>query len=464
MSSRRFLLPFVAASALVPPALAAQSASPTSPTTSAPSPSAHVAPASKGVASAATSPASARGARGSITASARVSPRAAAAFVPERLARIDHWIQSLVAGQKIPGAVVLLVKDGEVAYSKAWGVRELGKPDALRTDDIFRIASQTKAITSLAVMMLWEEGRFQLDDPVSRYLPAFAKPTVLTKFNPADSSYEARPAKSEITIRQLLTHTAGLDYADIGSDDFRAVYAKAGITALGREGDVLAERIDRLGRLPLHADPGKEWRYSLGIDVLGRLVEVWSGMPFDRFLRTRIFDPLGMNDTWFELPADRRSRLVALHQMKDDKLVAAHDLVAGALTHPDFPQRRVTYFSGGGGLSSTATDYARFLQLFLNGGELDGVRLVGRKTVELMLTNQVYSMWPKFGLGFGLETVENDSRTPLSAGSFEWGGAFNTTYWADPKERLIALVFTNTWGGTVALGDPFKTFVYSALR
>lgn len=410
----------------------------------------------------AVNPAPAR-ALAAISSGARVSARAAAAFVPERLARIDHWIASLVAEQKIPGAVVLLVKDGQVAYHKAWGMRELGKPESLRTDDIFRIASQTKAITSLAVMMLWEEGRFQLDDPVSQYLPAFAKPTVLTKFNPADSSYESRPAKREITIRQLLTHTSGLDYADIGSDNFRAIYAKAGITALGREGDVLAERIDRLGKLPLHSDPGTEWRYSLSIDVLGRLVEVWSGVPFDTFLRTRIFEPLGMKDTWFELPADRRNRLVALHQMKDDKLVAAH-APDGGLTHPDFPVRKVTYFSGGGGLVSTTVDYARFLQLFLNGGELDGVRLLGRKTVELMLTNQVYAMSPKFGLGFGLETADNDSRSPMSVGSFEWGGAFNTTYWGDPKEQLVALVFTNTFGGPVALGDPFKTLVYSALR
>ncbi|HNV77145.1 MAG TPA: serine hydrolase domain-containing protein [Gemmatimonadaceae bacterium] len=389
--------------------------------------------------------------------------RAAAAFHPDRLARIDSWIESLVAQRQIPGAVVMLVKDGQVAYHKAWGVRELGKPEALRTDDIFRIASQTKAITSLAVMMLWEEGRFQLDDPVSRYLPSFAKRTVLTKFNPADSSYESRPAKGRMTIRQLLTHTSGLDYADIGSDEFKAIYAKAGLTALGREGDVLAERIEALAKLPLHSDPGTEWRYSLSIDVLGRLVELWSGMPFDTFLRTRIFDPLGMKDTWFALPADRQARLVALHQMKDDTLVGWHAR-DGGLTHPDFPLRRVTYFSGGGGLVSTTSDYARFLQLFLNGGELDGVRLVGRKTVELMLTNHVAALEPKFGLGFGLETTDGDAQSPLSAGSFEWGGAFNTTYWADPKERLVALVYTNTFGAPVALGDTFKTLVYAALK
>lgn len=387
----------------------------------------------------------------------------AAAFVPDRLSRVDAWLERLIAERQVPGAVVMLVKDGRVAYHKAFGVRELGKRELLRTDDIFRIASQTKAITSLAVMMLWEEGRFQLDDPVGRYLPAFKEHTVLTKFHPADSSYEARPTRRRITIRQLLTHTSGLEYADIGSDEFKAIYAKAGITALGREGDDLAGRIDALGRLPLAHEPGERFTYSLSVDVLGRLVEVWSGMPFDRFLRTRIFDPLGMPDTWFELPADKRDRLVALHQMKDDKLVPAHE-PDGGLTHPDFPLRRVTYFSGGGGLVSTTADYARFLQLFLNGGELDGVRLLGRKTVEMMLTNQVGALAPKFGLGFGLETAENDHQSPMSLGSFAWGGAFNTTYWADPKERLVALIYTNTFLAPVALGTPFQTFVYSALR
>lgn len=387
----------------------------------------------------------------------------AAAFLPDRLARVDSWIESLVRAKEIPGAVVMLVKDGQVQHHRAFGVRELGKPDALRPDDIFRIASQTKAITSLAVMMLWEEGRFQLDDPVERYLPTFAKATVLTKFNPADSSYESRPARRRMTVRHLLTHTSGLDYADIGSEEFRAIYAKAGITALGREGDLLAERIDALGTLPLRSEPGERFTYSLSIDVLGRLVEVWSGMPFDRFLQARIFGPLKMHDTGFSIPAAKQGRLVALHQMQDDRLVPWHE-ARGGLTHPDFPIRRVTYFSGGGGLVSTTADYARFLQLFLNGGELDGVRLLGRKTVELMLTNQVGALNPKHGLGFGLETAENDGESPLSVGSFEWGGAFNTTYWADPREQLIGLVFTNTYGARAALGDPFKVLVYSALR
>lgn len=397
----------------------------------------------------------------------RVSPAAAAAFDPQRLARIDAWLAGLVAERRIPNAVAMIVKDGRVAYHKAFGVRDLATGAPVRPDDIFRLASQTKAITSLAVLMLWEEGKFGLDDPIARYLPAFERQTVLTKFNRADSTYEARPARRRTTIRQLLTHTGGLDYADIGSEDFRALYAKAGVTGLGREGDVLADRIDALGRLPLRQEPGERFTYSLSIDVLGRLVEVASGMPLDRFLRTRILDPLGMRDTWFELPADRRGRLVTLHTLDSARtLVPTHARTLGV--HPDYPARPVTYFAGGAGLAGTTRDYARFLQLVLNGGELDGVRLVGRKTVELMLTNQLPnplgSSEQPWGLGFALETEANDRQSPASVGSFSWGGAFETSYWGDPQEGIVALVYTNTFGVPVDLEGTFRTLVYQALR
>jgi len=385
-----------------------------------------------------------------------------AAFDAERLARVDAWVQRLIADRKIPGAVVMLTRDGRTVYHKAFGSRDLGTHAPLQPNDIFRIASQTKAITTLAVMMLWEEGRFKLDDPIGNYLPAFKEQTVLTKFNPADSSYESRPARRRTTIRQLLTHTSGLDYSDIGSDDFKAIYAKAGVRALGHEGDILGEKIDVLGKLPLKNEPGERFTYGLSIDVLGRFVEVMSGMPLDKFFRTRIFDPLGMVDTYFEVPASKRDRVVALHVIKDSVLVASHEKTRGI--HADFPARAVSYFSGGGGLSSTTADYARFLQMFLNGGELDGTRLLGRKTVEMMLTNQIAPLQPAFGLGFALETPENDYRSPLSVGSFWWSGAFNTWYWADPKERLVGLIFTNTFGAPTDLGDTFKVLVYSALR
>ncbi|MCU0646471.1 MAG: beta-lactamase family protein [Gemmatimonadaceae bacterium] len=386
----------------------------------------------------------------------------ASALDAMRMERLDRWLDGLIAARRIPGAVVLVLKNGQVAYERAYGVRELGRPEPLRSDDIFRVASQTKAITSLAAMLLWEEGRFQLDDAVERYLPSFAKQAVLERFNPTDSSYTTRPARRRTTVRQLFTHTSGLDYADIGSEEMRAIYAKAGITALGREGDVLAERIDVLGRLPLRADPGERFIYSLSLDVLGRLVEVWSGMPFDQFVRTRITEPLGMRDTWFSLPADRRARLVTLHEWRDSVLAPLHERIGG--THADFPARPMTYFAGGAGLSSTVHDYARFLQLFLNHGDVGGVRLLGRKTVDLMLANQIAPLEPAYGLGFALETTGNDHRTPLSVGAFSWGGAFKTTYWAEPREGVVALLFTNVLGSPLDLESPFRTFVTSALR
>ena len=398
----------------------------------------------------------------SLTAQNAAPPENSGAFDATRIARVDALLNRLIAEQRIPGAVVMLVHDGRVEYHKAYGVRDLNTKAPLRTDDIFRIASQTKAITSLAAMMLWEEGRFSLDDPVSKYLPEFDKQRVMVKFNPADSTFTSRPAQRRSTIRQLFTHSSGLDYADIGSDEFKAIYSKAGLTSLGREGDVLAEKVKVLGALPLAFEPGERFNYGLSVDVLGRLVEVWSGMPLDRFFRTRIFEPLRMTDTWFELPADKRARLVTLHSETDGKLEVMKESQGGM--RPDYPARKVTYFSGGGGLSGTTADYARFLQLFLNGGELDGVRMLSRKTVELMLTNQIPRLQPAFGLGFALEVPENDFRQVLSVGSFEWGGAFATTYWADPKEHLVALLYTNVLGLTLTLGDQFKTLVYSAMR
>ena len=393
---------------------------------------------------------------------ALVTRTAAVAFDAARLGRLESYLTRLVAEQRIPGAVVMLVRNGQVEYHKAFGYRNISTKVPMRTDDIFRIASQTKAITSLAAMMLWEEGKFALDDPVSRYLPEFDKQTVLAKFNPADSSYTTVPAKRATTIRQLLTHTSGLDYADIGSDEFKAIYAKAGITALGREGDVLADKVRILGKLPLAREPGEQFTYSLSIDVVGRLVEVWSGMPLDQFFRTRILTPLKMDDTWFELPSGKRARLVTLHSEKDGTVQPLTE--PQAFVNPDYPARKVTYFAGGAGLSGTTADYARFLQLFLNGGELDGVRLLSRKTVELMLTNQIPRLQPAFGLGFALETPENDFASVVTSGSFSWGGAFNTTYWADPKEHLVGLIYTNVLGSTVPLGAQFQVFAYSALR
>jgi CubicO group peptidase (beta-lactamase class C family) len=381
----------------------------------------------------------------------------------ERLGRIDTMVEDLVARREIPGAVVFIARDGGIAYHRAYGVRDTETGEPLRPHDIFRIASQSKAITSLAVMMLWEEGRFLLDDPVSRYIPEFATPAVLTAFNAADTTYETEPARSEITIRQLLTHTSGIDYAVIGSEEFNAIYSKAGVpSGIGSDEDRIGDKMRVLATLPLKHQPGERFTYGLNTDVLGYLVEVLSGEPFDEFLRTRIFDPLGMNDTWFYLPAEKHDRLVTLHDGKGGTAVPidgeAYD------ENPEYPTLDGTYFSGGAGLSSTVADYAVFLQLFLNGGEYDGVRLLSPKTVQLMLTDQLPDLPSEFGLGFGLETEANDYQSPLSIGSFSWGGAFNTHYWADPEERLIGLIYTNLYNTEHwNIGARFRALTYQAI-
>jgi CubicO group peptidase (beta-lactamase class C family) len=384
----------------------------------------------------------------------------------ERVARIDKMVEEYVASKWIPGAVVLIVRNGKIAYHKAYGFSDVEAKTPLKKDDIFRIASQSKAITSLAVMMLWEEGKFLLDEPVSKYIPEFKNPTVLKNFNPADSSYTTEPAKSEITIRQLLTHSSGLDYAAIGSNEFKAIYRKAGVpSGIGNNDVVLGEKIKILGKLPLKHQPGEKWTYGLNTDVLGYLVEVWSGMAFDEFLKKRIFDPIGMKDTYFYLPKEKHGRLVALYETGKDGKVVKPEKRAYDNVDVNYPNTAGKYFSGGAGLSSTVEDYAKFLQLFLNKGEYNGVRLLSRKTVELMLTDQRVPQGSPFGLGFGLETTENDHKSIYSLGSFSWGGAFNTHYWADPKENLIGLIYTNIYQSPYwNIGDKFEVLTYQAIK
>ena len=381
-----------------------------------------------------------------------------------RLSRIDKLLEEHVKSQSIPGAVALIIRNGKIAYYKAFGYSDIEKRSSLKKDDIFRIASQSKAITSLAVMMLWEEGRFLLDDPVSKYIPEFRNPKVLKSFNKNDSTFTTEPATREITIRHLLTHSSGVDYAVIGTPEFKAIYAKAGIpSGIGNDRDVLADKMKLLGTMPLKHQPGERWTYGLNTDVLGYLVEIWSGMTFDQFLKSRIFDPLGMKDTYFYLPKNKHDRLVSLHGNKDGKAFklksGAYDAMAA-----DYPKLEGTYFSGGAGLSSTVEDYAKFLQLFLNKGEFNGVRLLSRKTVELMLVDQLPDLENEFGLAFGLETEKNDYRSPVSQGSFSWGGAFSTQYWADPKENLIGVLYTNIYNNPHGyIAEKFKVLTYQAI-
>lgn len=385
---------------------------------------------------------------------------------PERLKRIDQMLSTLVTEKKIPGAVALIVRNGKIVYHQSFGFSDMESKTTLKKNDIFRIASMSKAITSLAVMMLFEEGKFQLDDPVSRFIPEFRNPNVLVRLNWSDTTWSTVPAKSEITIRQLLTHTSGIDYAAIGNQEFKAIYAKAGVpSGIGNDRDRIADKIKILGSLPLRHNPGEQYTYGLNTDVLGYLIEVLSGQTFDEFLRTRIFTPLGMNDTYFYLPKEKHTRLVRLYETRNNALSAMKGKAYDGVD-PDYPTLPGSYYSGGAGLSSTVEDYAKFLQLFLNKGEYNGVRLLSRKTVELMLTNQIQPpLTQQFGLGFGLETEKNDHQSVLSLGSFSWGGAFNTHYWADPKEKLIGILFTNMYASQQwSIGDRYKVMVYQSIN
>ena len=385
----------------------------------------------------------------------------------ERLQRIDTMLSGWVQRGRTNGAVALIARNGKIVFHKAYGFNDEEKKDPIEKDDIYRIASQTKAITSVAAMMLYEEGKFLLDDPVSRYIPEFAHPQVLDKFNPADSSYTTTPAKSEITIRQLLTHTSGIGYAQIGSKEANAIYAKAGVTAglgVGKEHQ-LATDMKKLAKLPLLFQPGERWNYGLNTDVLGYLVEVLSGKTLDEFFRTRIFEPLGMKDTYFNVPAAKQSRVVNIFVETNGKLTKAPPAVPGFLL--DYPKTGSAYFSGGAGLSSTALDYAIFLQMLLNGGEYNGKRLLSRNTVRLMTMNQIGDVGfgvNKFGLGFGITTERGSAVLPTPAGVFEWGGYFSTTYWADPKEKLVGILYRQLSGSTHSdAPDKYKVMVYSAI-
>jgi CubicO group peptidase (beta-lactamase class C family) len=370
----------------------------------------------------------------------------------ERLARIDSMFANAVKTGSIPGAVGLVARNGKIVFWKAYGMADNQSGRALKRDDIFRIASQSKAITSTAVMMLWEEGKFQLDDPISKYIPEFKNPQVLKNFRYSDTTYTTTPAKSEITIRQLLTHTSGIGYGIIDGDErMKMLYKKAGVTDLfTTENITIAESVKKLARLPLHHEPGDKYTYSEGLDVLGYFIEVVSGMPFDVFLKTRLFDPLGMNDTRFYQPENKASRLVPVQQKNRNGEWERYPVT---FYDPEYPIKGAkTFFSGGAGLSSTAKDYATFLQMYLNGGEYNGVRVLSRTTVDLIMADQNLKVWDKsadshLGLAFSVENQGGqDKGAKGSIGTFGWGGYFNTQYFADPKEKLIGIIMKQTQG------------------
>lgn len=358
----------------------------------------------------------------------------------DRLARIEEMIRQHTDRQEIAGAVSLVIRRGKLVQLAAAGSMDREAGRAMQPDTIFRIASMTKLVTSVAVLMLYEEGKFGLNDPVSRYLPEFRDMRVIRPGSGSGKNgTNTEPARRPITIRDLLTHTSGLIYG-WGTAPLDRLYEKANLPDI--RATSLAEFTAALAKLPLAFHPGAEWEYGYSTDVLGRLVEVLTGQTLDRVFAERIFQPLGMTDTFFFVPPEKAGRLAALYEHKDGKLLLAESPAAARWNI------RPSGFSGGGGLLSTARDYAILLQTLLNGGEWQGRHLLGRKTVELMLSNGLRGIPPekcyKPGIGFGLGVaVLEDPGTAGEAGSagqFWWAGIYNTFFFADPREQLIGIL------------------------
>ncbi len=375
-------------------------------------------------------------------------------------APLDSMLDHAVANHQVPGGIALIMKDGEVAHFRAFGYANPLELEGMPEDAIFRICSQTKSLTSTAAMILWERGLIGLDDPVSNYIPDIGSMGVIEEVF-EDSTCSIRPSQSIMTLRHLMTHQSGISYGEIGDPRFKLLYEKAGVVDLFTTDSLTAEEnCIRIASTALIHDPGARWNYSLGLDVMVRVIEVVSGRPFDEFLKTEVLEPIGMQDTYFYLPDSLRNRLVPVWEPDSSATWVLH-------THPqyqtDYPvDGAQTYFSGGAGLCSTPLDYAKFLQMYLNGGMHDGQRILRESTIDTIMANhEVHareSTWHQ-GLAFGVQKEEVDGS--LEPGAFFWGGYFNTTYTADPDSKTIGILMKQTYGANEPTTQQFNDFVFS---
>ena len=382
----------------------------------------------------------------------------------QRLERLTSTFQKYVDDNRLAGAVVLVARRGKVAYLHAFGTRDRESQAKMREDAIFRIASQSKALVSVAAMILQEEGALLIGDPVGKYLPEFQKTTVAVA--KTGGGYDVVDARRPITIRDLLTHTAGIGYGNGPARDKWAAAKIQGWYFADRD-EPIAATVSRIAALPFDAQPGERFVYGYGTDILGAVVEKASGKSLDEFIRTRITQPLGMKDTHFYLPPAQRDRLATVYAARQGRLERAPDEgnMSGQGNYVDGPRKS---FSGGAGLVSTASDYARFLQMLLNGGELNGVRILSPKTVELMTADHIGDRYNTPGQGFGLGfSVVKDlglRGQPGSFGEYGWGGAYHSSYWVDPKEELVVTYFTQLIpAGTIDDHAKLRALVYQAI-
>ena len=400
------------------------------------------------------------------TAQTFAQPVAAPALAADRLARLDHLLQQYVDQNKIAGAVALVLRDGKPVYERAvgWSDKEAGTKMTVNT--VFRIASQTKAITSTAILALVEEGKIGLNEPVGNFIPSFKKTSVAVKDS---SGVIFVPAKRPITIQQLLTHTAGISYGR--ESHLEALYQAKGLGPAAGNGwytadkdEPICETMERLGTLPFVSQPGEAYVYGYNTDILGCVVEKASGLALDEFVRTRITAPLGLRDTRFFIPPAERGRLAAVYASGSDGLIVrAPDTAAGQGSYVDGPRKS---FAGGAGLTSTARDYARFLETIRNGGALGGVRILAPRTVDLMTTNQSGTLHSATGLGFGLgfQTVDRYGANGMAGvGAFGWGGAYGTTYQVDKQSRMVLVLMIQLMPNATDIQTKFYTLAYQAL-
>jgi CubicO group peptidase (beta-lactamase class C family) len=404
-----------------------------------------------------------------VTLAAAVVALSAQTLSADRLARLDQYFQQQVDDDLIGGAVALVLQDGKPVYEKAFGWADKEAKRKMATNNIFRIASQSKALTSAVILSLMEEGKLALNDPAGKYIPSFTTTTVAVA---QGETFTTVPAKRQITIRDLLTHTAGISY---GEERFLAAAYKAKnlgpVTGRGwyfaDKDEPVCDSIERLGTLPFVAQPGEAYVYGYNTDILGCIAEKASGQTLDALIRARITGPLGMKDTMFFLPAAVRGRLVTVYASTGEngaRIFRAPDGPLGQGNYVEGPRRN---FSGGAGLLSTARDYARFLEAIRLGGAIDGVRILSPRTVELMTTNQSGTLHSTGGLGFGygFETTDRYGANGLDeVGAFGWGGAYASNYRVDPKSRLVLVMMINQMPNASSVGNRFPTLVYQALR
>lgn len=370
------------------------------------------------------------------------------------LSEIDAIIIKNIEKGFIPGGVFIIAHKSEIIYFKSFGVNDKSKSKLYKKDDIFRIASMTKAITSTAIMQLYEQGKLDLEDPVFKYIPAFKNSQVIDKFNKEDSTYTTVDAIKPITIRHLLTHTSGIYYGQFNKGKLKAVYKKNGLNRLGLTDTILTteEMANKIAKAPLAFQPGTQWKYGLNIDILGRVIEVVSQQSLSEYFQKYIFEPLEMKDTYFYLPDNKKERLVKLHTYKDKEV---------AILKPDpemnYPKlEEHDHYAGGGGLSSTVLDFTKFCYALLNNGELNGNRILSENSILLMRTDQISELKENgkgftkikgmgFGLGFGVITEERPMLWPFSEDTFFWGGIFNTKYFIDPEKDLLFVGMTQIY-------------------